>query len=183
MSYPSSASPGHAPDTSAPLTRRYIMLAGALDQLLMLSVFLVFLYLGLTLTDGGTASGDRTRSIIIASAIGAVIAVVVGVLVQIRAAVRLGTTAGMFVCGIRFDPAEPVDWYADASDWLLSFWENLVLVPLYWLTSRLSRGKAEDHEAFVRDPRARTGAARLARVVLAAAILAPVVVPCVLVFS
>lgn len=151
---------------SRPVPTGTALLAGLLDQLFFLAVVLAGVGTALLVAD----SGDGSSGVAIGVGIGAaVVGALVLFLVQLRVAVRAGSTAGLFVIGLRFDPSRPVHWHDDAADWLLAYWPNLVLMPLARLVSRRDRS-AEN--GIVPDPRTRTGGARVARLLLAAALVA-----------
>lgn len=164
---------------SRPVSRTTLLLAGALDQLLFLGIFLAGLGAGLLLAQRGEGS-----SLPIGLGIGAgIVGALVCLFVQIRLAVRSGSTVGLFLVGCRFDPATPVDWYDDAVDWLLLFWRNLLLAPVDWLFARFSRRDRDGRSTgFIRDPRALTGAGRVWRAVLAVLLIASPL-PLVLAFA
>lgn len=155
------------PTTAPQVSRRTILVAGFLDQLVVLGVFLLGFGAGLLRADTGGSGGA------IAAGLGlGIVGALVCLVVQGWLAVRLGSTAGLFLRGIRFDPDSPVHWFDDAADWLLFFWRNVVLAPMVWLVDRVSRRRDERGTGFVPDPRARTGGGRLARVLLAVLLIA-----------
>lgn len=153
-----------------------VLLAGALDQLVLIAVAVLGFGAGLLAAESG--GGGTAISIGIGTGLGGLVACVV---VQIRVAVRTGVTAGLFLLGMRLDPSRPIHWADDAGEWLLAFWEHVVLLPLISLMDRLTGRERDGVDGIEWDARARRGGSRLARLLLAAALLASPV-PLVLAF-
>lgn len=154
---------------SSPVSRRALVLAGALDQLVFLGIFFLCFGTGYLLTEPGDGIG-----LAIGLGVGTGVTLsVVCVIAEIRLAVTTGSTAGLFLLGLRFDPRQEVDWYDDAADWLLLYWRNLLLLPVVWVVDRVTRRLLDEHGlGFVPDPRARTPRARLTRMLLALLLVA-----------
>lgn len=144
-----------------------VLLAGALDQLVFLAVALLGFGGGLLAAESG--GGGAAIGIGIGAALGGI---VVCVVVQILVAVRTGVTAGLFLLGLRLDPGKPVHWADDAGEWLLAFWQHLVLLPFVSLLDRLTGRERNGVDGIVRDHRARRVGSLLARLLLAAVLLA-----------
>ena len=146
-----------------PVSFKRAMAARALDQFAVIGAWLYCFGLALLLDD----VGDGRSSFIGFGVIGGMVAALICLVFMVWAAVRRGTTAGLFVLGLRIDPQEPLTAF-DAFGWMLEFWQELVLVPAAWLFVRLlNRSKAVPDTGVIRDPRPSTGGARLARAVLA----------------
>lgn len=155
--------------TSERVSRSTLLLAGALDQLFLVGIFLLGFGTGYLVAELGEGSG---ASIGLGVGAGLVLPVAC-VIAEIRLAVTTGSTAGLFLLGLRFDPRQEVDWADDAASWLLEFWPNVLLLPLVRIVDRVTRRRQDERGlGFVRDPRARTGRARLARLLLALLLMA-----------
>ncbi len=145
-----------------------MLAAGLLDQLVFVATFVLGLGSGLLLDERG---GPSPLSIGLGIALGFLGAMVV-LVVQTRLAVRHGSTAGLFLLGVRFDPRVEVHWFEDAMDWLLTYWQNLVLVPVVWLVRTASRDRDDAATGLVPDPRTHRPGARVARAALALLLVA-----------
>lgn len=159
----------HPRALAGPVSWRVAFLAGFLDQMAFLGIIVFCIGIGLLRAETSGGSGAAAG---IGIGIGG-LGVLIGLFVQIRLMVRHGTSAGLFLLGIRFDPRDPVHWFDDAADWLLTFWRNVVFAPLAWLVNKMSRSSNDEQDSgFVPDPRAHSGGGRLARAALALLLLA-----------
>lgn len=146
-----------------PVPAGRVLLAGFLDQVVLVAVFLLLLGTGLLLDDLDVAVSLGPF------VLGAILAPLLLMAAEIVLLVRTGSSAGSFLVGARMARGAPVHWHDDAGDWFVSFWPNLVLLPFARIVGGARR--VAEGPAWVDDPRARTAPGRIARLLLAGAML------------
>lgn len=118
-------------------------MAGLLDQITFAGFFLLCFGLALLLDE---LDGEG-RVFLVVGLFTAIFGLVALMFVESWWAKRRGTTVGLWVLGLRFDPRESAD-FADAFEGFFYFWPGTVLLPLTRLL-----GAAPENSGVVRDPR------------------------------